>query len=344
MFPSIPQEVIDLCIDNLSFSITDSDPTCPAWKALLRCSLVSHAFGQRARHHIFSYVVIKPSPEDIRSQRFRDIMKEDLNICQFIRTLEIHIVDKLEGDDETATSETGLPDILNMVSPSSGGQGINGFKLYGTLNSWSRVHKDFQLALFGLIHNIKETSTSVRGGEFKTLKSIHISGFKEVPVALITNCSYTIKNMSIQYLSFIDAPDGVKSQASNLAPSKKEQGLATESPAHSPLVLRPNFVLEKFHFSGNMNGNIDSLATALMREPFPFSGLEELVTYPRCPGDLAFVWRVLRVASKSLRVFKLYAITLLTMSERLKDTVCSTLLVRLAWVVVEGLDIQGKLT
>jgi hypothetical protein len=113
MPPPIPQEVVDSCIDSLAFNVRDSDPTCQSRKALLLCSLVSRAFGQRARHHIFSKIRIKPSPGDIRSQQLRDIMKEDPNLCHFIRTLDIHIADA--GHKKTATSKTGLPDILNML-------------------------------------------------------------------------------------------------------------------------------------------------------------------------------------------------------------------------------------
>jgi len=132
MPPPIPQEVIDSCIDNLAFDVNDLDRTCQARKALLLCSLVSRAFGQRARHHIFSEIRIKPSPGDIRSRQLRDIMKKDPNLCHFIRTLDIHIADA--GHKKTATSKTGLPDILNMLSRSSGSKGIETFKLHGTSN------------------------------------------------------------------------------------------------------------------------------------------------------------------------------------------------------------------
>ncbi|KIM40916.1 hypothetical protein M413DRAFT_156045 [Hebeloma cylindrosporum] len=114
----IPQEIIDSCIDNLAFDVSDSDQSCEARKALFLCSLASRALGQRARYHIFSDIRIRPSPGDVRSQQLRDIMKEDPNICRFIRTLDIHIADK--GPQTTATSRTGLPDILNMLSRRSG--------------------------------------------------------------------------------------------------------------------------------------------------------------------------------------------------------------------------------
>jgi len=45
-----------------------------------------------------------------------------------------------------------------------------------------------------------------------------------------------------------------------------------------------------------------------MREALPFSRLEELDTYPRCAEDVAFVWRVMQLASKLLKVFKPYVI------------------------------------
>jgi hypothetical protein len=54
-------------------------------------------------------------------------MKEDRNLCQSIRILDNNIAD--EGHKKTATSKTGLPGILTMLSPSSG---IEHFKLYGT--------------------------------------------------------------------------------------------------------------------------------------------------------------------------------------------------------------------
>src|SRR5258708_4377512 len=128
MPPTLPQKVIDSCIDNLAFNAKDSDQTYQARNALLLCYLVSRAFGQRARHHIFSEIRIKPSPGDIRSRQLRDIMKKDLSLCHFIRTLDIHIADA--GHKKTATSKTGLPDILNMLSRSSGGKGIETFKLH----------------------------------------------------------------------------------------------------------------------------------------------------------------------------------------------------------------------
>jgi len=316
MLPPIPQEVIDLCIDNLAFDVTDSDPTRRARKALLLCSLVSHAFRQRARYHIFSDIRIKPSPGDIRSRQLRDIMKEESNICQLIRTLDINIAD--EGHKKTATSKTGLPDILNMLSPSSGGKGIEAFKLHGTsnVNPWSRVDKDFLSALVGLIHNIDEGSDSVRGGQFKTLKSVHISGFKEVPVALITNCSYTVNEMKIRYLSFIDTLDAKNQLA--VAPAKRKRVPAKPS-LHCPLALPPKFILEKFHFTGSANGNLDLLATTFMRDPLPFSQLEEMVIYPHRPEDLAFVWRIMQFACKSLKIFKLYVTTTVDYQRKTKE-------------------------
>ena len=307
MPPPLPQEVIDSCIDNLAFSVKDSDHTCQARSALLLCSLVSRAFGHRARHHIFSEIRIKPSPGDIRSQQLRDIMKKDPKLCHFIRTLDIHIADT--SHKKAATSKTGLPDVLNMLSRSSGGKGIETFKLHGTSNRnpWSRIDKEFLSALVGLIQDVgsdeKSASNSVSRGQFRTLKSIHISRFKEVPDALITNCSSTIKNMKILYLSFVDTPDA-KTQSSTLAPVKKKRAPAKPS-AHFSLASPPKFVLEKFHFTGIPNGNVDSLATALIHGPFPFSQLEELDIYPQGAEDLAFVHRIIQAAAKSLQVFKL---------------------------------------
>jgi hypothetical protein len=235
-------------------------------------------------------------------------MKKDPNLCQFIRTLDIHIADA--GHKKTGTSKTGLPDILNMLSRSSGGTGIEGFKLHGisNRNPWSRIDKDFLSALVGLIRDVDSdegsASNSVSGGrQFRTLKSIQISGFKEVPVALITNCSPTIKNMKILYLSFLDTLDA-KTDASTLAPAKKKRAPPKPS-SHFPLASPPKFALEKFHFTGIPNGNVDSLATALISDPLPFSQLEELDIYPQGAEDLAFVHRVIQSAAKSLQVFKL---------------------------------------
>ncbi|KIM40935.1 hypothetical protein M413DRAFT_156254 [Hebeloma cylindrosporum] len=275
----IPQEIIDSCIDNLAFDVRDSDKSCKARKALLLCSLVSRAFGQRARHHIFSDICIRPSRGDGRSQKLRDIMKKDPNLCRFIRTLDIHIADK--GPQKTATSRTGLPDILNMLSRSSGGRGIEGFTLHGNSNRnpWGRIDKEFLSALVNLIYNADSDEGS-SSGHFRTLKFIQISGFKEVPTALITNCPSTIKSMRILYLSFVE---DAKAQPSTL---KKKH---------------------KFHFTGIARGNVDSLATSLLGEPLLFSQLEELDSYPQCAEDLAFVHRVINSAAKSLKMFKLEA-------------------------------------
>ena len=162
------------------------------------------------------------------------------------------------------------------------------------------MDKDFLSALVGLIHNIDldegSASNSVGGGQFRTLKSIFISGFNEVPVELITNCSFTIKNMKILHLSFVGTPDA-KTDASTLAPAKPS--------AHFSLASPPKFVLEKFHFSGIPNGNVDSLATTLIRELLAFSQLKELDIYPQGTEDLAFVYRVIQSAAQSLQVFKL---------------------------------------
>jgi hypothetical protein len=108
--------------------------------------------------------------------------------------------------------------------------------------------------------------------------------------------------MKILYLSFVDLPDA-KTQSNTLAPVKKRA--PAKPSAHFPLASPPKFVLENFHFTGIPNGNADSLATPLIREPFPFSQLEELDIYPQGTEDLAFVHRLIQAAAKSLQVFKL---------------------------------------
>jgi len=109
--------------------------------------------------------------------------------------------------------------------------------------------------------------------------------------------------MKILYLSFVDTPDA-KTQSSTSALVKKKQAPA-KPPSHFPLASPPNFVLEKFHFTGIPNGNVDSIAMALIHGPFPFSQLEELDIYLQDAEDLAFVHRVIQAAAKSLQVFKL---------------------------------------
>jgi hypothetical protein len=81
--------------------------------------------------------------------------------------------------------------------------------------------------------------------------------------------------MNIRHLAFIDTPDA-KNQASTQAPANRKPAPAKPS-AHFPFASSPGFVLKKMHFTGIANGSVGSLATALMREPLPFSRLEELI-------------------------------------------------------------------
>ncbi|KIM40917.1 hypothetical protein M413DRAFT_155981 [Hebeloma cylindrosporum] len=104
--------------------------------------------------------------------------------------------------------------------------------------------------------------------------------------------------MRILYLSFVE---DAKAQPSTLNKKRASARPSTQISLASP----PKFVLEKFHFTGIEKGNVDSLATALLGEPLLFSQLEELDVCPQCAEDLAFVHRVIRSATRSIKVFTL---------------------------------------
>ncbi|KDR82968.1 hypothetical protein GALMADRAFT_238677 [Galerina marginata CBS 339.88] len=295
----IPQEVVDLCVDHLASDMKDNlDLKCDVRQALLFCSQVSRSISHRARQHLFQRIRLTSRRKGLQALKLHDIMNENPQFRSYIRSVEINVnVD--DGADKAATTASRLPEILNMLTDTnSRRKGVHAFRIHATTNClpWSKLSNEFLSALLKLIHG---NTTQPESNDSKMLKSLHISGFREVPVAVITNCISSLRDLDIQFLSFVEAPPAIRLTRPRTRAAKANQPLDLLPPAS------PSFRLNKYHFTGLLRGNINELSTHLLQSG-AFSCLKDLEIFPFESSDTKFVCDVVELAKTTLESLKLH--------------------------------------
>ncbi|CAA7264365.1 unnamed protein product [Cyclocybe aegerita] len=185
-----PQELIESFIDHLAAASTiedgstTSDVDTESHKALLQCLLVARSFHHRARHHLFSEViVVNRTKLSRRFSTFRDLLHDvSPSIPSLASTItSIRLIQSYSDLSEEPLDSGAMTAIMRRLHGPDYGVRKFSLELYGT--QWIDLPTDFQDALQALCHS-------------PHLKNLQLKQLYDPPMLLFTNTF--LENLSLR--------------------------------------------------------------------------------------------------------------------------------------------------
>jgi len=183
----IPQEIVDLFIDDLAQRINEPD----SFQALLSCSYTSRAVNHRCREHIFSSIStstskhhVYPAPPRSKISLLEDLLEYDNKIGAYIQHLHI---DLGFSGSTVPELEAHLPRVLELIRTSEGSLKSLEISTRSMPMKFYELPPDVQGALFRCL-------------EHSTVSTLKLAFIVAVPIQIFMHPN--IKHLLIREVTF----------------------------------------------------------------------------------------------------------------------------------------------
>ncbi|KAF8963022.1 hypothetical protein BDZ97DRAFT_1920144 [Flammula alnicola] len=208
----IPQEIIDLIIDELGCQILEKN----IFQTLALCSLVSRAFQRRPQSYIFSEVQLDTNSRISHAVEFLPLLKCNPRLRSYVKVLELILGDRPPA--LTSSQANTISNILDMLGRNEDEYvGVNTLKLFGSGIDWplisENIRSSFCILLLGQPADSPPDSRGVgrsRGGVQKVYLS-HIS----FPLELLSLCP-SLDELELDECHKTEGPDSTFQQSSTI--------------------------------------------------------------------------------------------------------------------------------
>ncbi|KAF8957022.1 hypothetical protein BDZ97DRAFT_139912 [Flammula alnicola] len=289
----LPQEVLELCIDELG---TDIDQP-GSRTALQSCSLAGRRLLTRSQSYLFSTIHITWAKGNAIErvvpliQNLRRVLEENPDLVSYIRVFEVDV----DFNGMVGQPESGLSAIFDMLHRNMVAgprnrwrNGVHDLRLTGRdlPTNWSNLHPEFRQSIYDFVSHSDGAAGRINNGQHwdfrpPTLRKFHLDFFA-VPIDLITRCCESLCELVLDRVWFAD-----NNTFSDADRTKDE----AETPSFALTTLRSNESISRFMHALSLS----SASPATLLSPIitlQLSLLQKL--------DIQSAWEVIKLASKSL--------------------------------------------